>query len=205
MILFSEHYTHCPNKCKGGRQCNMELYCSSTHWSFLCQDIFPLHWRFINKVGYKILLLQMPVDLSTYAALTSLPVSALKTAEQQPGFSGSSARGELVVTQRFQQEPLFLSAIPLLHLSGKPKCVMHEMFAPLVSKEVELALWCSWGYQGMCCSKQYLLGLPAKERSLSFFGCAFFSVQRGKHDCQLGRVKRFQVDSLHPSVLRACY
>lgn len=57
----------------------------------------------------------------------------------------------------------------------------------------------------MCFGKEDLLGLSAKERYLSFFGCTFFSVQRGKYDCQLGQVKRFQVDSLHPSVVRACY
>lgn len=79
-------------------------------------------------------------DLSTYIALTSLSVSALKTAEQQPGFSGSNIGGELVVTQRFQQRATVSLSHPLLHLSGKPKCVMHEMFTPLVSTEVELAL-----------------------------------------------------------------
>lgn len=56
----------------------------------------------------------------------------------------------------------------------------------------------------MCFSKQDRLALLPKERYLSFFGCALSSVPRGKYVCQLGQVKRFQVDNIHPSVVRAC-
>lgn len=99
-------------------------------------------------------------DLSTYIALASLSVSTLKTAEQQSGSNGGgnwlSHKGST------KSHCLPQPSIPLLHLSGKPKCVMHEMFSPLVSTEAELAVWCSWGYQGMCFSKQDLLELLAK-------------------------------------------
>lgn len=73
-------------------------------------------------------------DLSTYSALTCLSVSALQTAEQQPDFSGSNIGGIGCHTK------VPAAAIPLLHLNGRPKGVMHEMFAPLVSTELELAL-----------------------------------------------------------------
>lgn len=79
-------------------------------------------------------------DLSTYIALTSLSVSALKTAEQQPGFSGSNIGGGIGCHTKVPARATVSLIHPLLHLSGKPKCVMHEMFAPLVSTEVELAL-----------------------------------------------------------------
>ena len=64
---------------------------------------------------------------------------------------------------------------PSLHLDVKPKRVMHEMFTPLVSAEVDLLSDAAEATKvNALASKQDLLGLAAKERHLSFFSLGFF-------------------------------